>query len=178
MSGTIRSDRWCSKFSFLVNLVFVVRIHAAELGRVVCIKNVGLIAPRSFKALRANRGLDSERDFLRSLQLMKRRHRQIEQCTDCELYLTQYSLLPCVRLVQYRTCCLKVFVPPETLLPMPTATSKSYGGRQPCTLKYDVAGTRRVCWSRSVMSASVAECAVLRNTCCELWGVKGGGVSH
>lgn len=64
MSGAIRSDRRCSKFSFLVDLVFVVRVHAAELRGVICIKDVGLLAPRNLKALRADGGLCSEGDFL------------------------------------------------------------------------------------------------------------------
>lgn len=106
MSGTIRSDRRCPKISFLVDRIFVVRIHAAELGRVICIKDCGLLAERDLKALRADRGLRSEGDFLQYDQShsMSRTFRQADHSVDghkwpqacCTLLATAHLLFESV----------------------------------------------------------------------------------
>ena len=68
MSGTVRSDGGCSKLSLFVNLIFVMREHATQLGCVVCIKPFRLLAPGNFKALSADR-LCTKGDCLQSRSL-------------------------------------------------------------------------------------------------------------
>lgn len=73
-----------------------------------------------------------------------------------------------MRFVQDRTCCLKVSMPPETLLPMPTTASRIYGHAGCCNMTL-LAAKQRGCRNQCLAVLSLQTCtAVLRSACCVL----------